>query len=84
MVDFEIERDDFVRLERIPNLVFRVELVQYSPPVTHRNPHPWKPRAYLHFVGGADQVDWGVLARWEPLEDLIKLADMEVLARVSR
>lgn len=85
MVDFDIEPDDFVRVARIPNLVFRVDEVQYQPPA---NEWPfrssWTPRAYLHFVGGAERFDFSMLARWEPLEDLIKLNEMETLAWVSR
>jgi hypothetical protein len=84
MVDFGIERDDFVRLNRIPKVVFRVELVQYEPhPTWLPWKGPWQPRAYLHFAGGPDKFDFSLLARWEPLEDLIKLNEMEALARVS-
>ena len=86
MVDFGIERDDFVRLARYPDLVFRVDKVQYKPPHDVWPPRSsWKPRAYLHLVAGARKFDFSMLARWEPLEDLIKIAnEMELIARVSR
>lgn len=85
MVDFDIHPDDFVQIAKVPNLVFRVELVQYSPPVGWDRVlnKTWAPRAFLHFAGGVERFDFSYLARWEPLENLVKLNEMEAIARVA-
>jgi len=84
MVSYDLEVGDYVRLDRIPNLIFQIREVQEKPPVTWSIFKPWEQRAYIHFTGGADEINWGMLARWEPLKDLIKMNAMEVIAKMAQ
>lgn len=91
MIDFGIEMEDYVRLERIPGIVFQVFEIQEKPPSDYymfgsgNRGKEWKPRARLLYAGGKNKTfGWIHLARWEPLEDLIKLCEMEVIARMAQ
>lgn len=90
MIDFEIMVDDYVRLERFPNLTYQVFEIQETPPNDYyRNRLPsseneWKPRARLLYVCGERILSWEHLARWEPLENLTKLNEMQVIARMAK
>lgn len=85
MVTFDIETSDYVRSSQISDLVFRVDSIQLTPPDDWRRGDPWYPRAWVHyFGGGTEQIDWAMLARWERLEHLDKLNEMEVIAISSR
>jgi len=89
MGEIELVVDDYVQLEGYPNLTFRIYQVQKNPPRSWLNTignrdRDWRPRARIHCVAGAQRgIPFDLYARWEPIEALVKLSEMEVLARMA-
>ena len=80
-MSFDIEINDYVTLKRSPSTIWKVAEVQYKPPTGWSYKNSWLPRARLEWELSPGSDAWEK-ACWTALEDLTKLNEMEVIARM--